>query len=141
MTGSQFVAFTSAPGLADTKRAGFAQCVVAGGLVFVSGQTAINENWDVVATDFGGQAHQVMANLSRALEAAGSRLEDVVSMTAFFSHPGHVPEFGAIRKAAMGGAMCASTAICGVSFVIPELLLEVQATAVLRETRETRETI
>lgn len=85
---------------------GFAQCVVAGGLVYVSGQTAIDEQWNVVATDFAGQARQVMANLERALEAAGSSLGDIVSMTAFFSHPGYVREFGEIRKAAMG-ARCA----------------------------------
>lgn len=136
MTDSRDAVLTSAPGLADTGRGGFAQCVVAGGLVYVSGQTAIDEQWNVVATDFAGQARQVMANLGRALEAAGSSLGDIVSMTAFFSHPGYVREFGEIRKAAMGGSMCASTAICGVSFLIPELLLEVQATAVLKKTWE-----
>jgi len=36
----------------------------------------------------------------------------------------------------MSGVLCASTAICGVSFLLPELLLEVEVTAVRRSTKE-----
>jgi 2-iminobutanoate/2-iminopropanoate deaminase len=118
------------PGLAATNQLGFAQCVVAGELVFVAGQTGIDAEWNVVGLDFTSQAKQVLENLGLALEAAGSSLQDIVTMTCFFADPRHVREFSELRQQAMGGSLCASTAICGASFVIPGLLLEVEATAV-----------
>lgn len=119
----------SADGLADTEPLGFAQAVVAGDFVFVSGQTGIDNDWNLVGLDFTSQAKQVLDNLRLALIAAGSSMADVVSMTCFFADPRHLREFGELRREAMGDALCASTAICGASFVIPGLLLEVEATA------------
>jgi 2-iminobutanoate/2-iminopropanoate deaminase len=118
------------PELAPTEPLGFAQCVGAGEFVFVSGQTGINADWDVVGLDFTSQAGQVLENLEAALRAAGSTMQDIVSMTCFFADPRNVREFTELRHATMRGALCASTAICGVSFVIPGLLLEVEAIAV-----------
>jgi enamine deaminase RidA (YjgF/YER057c/UK114 family) len=118
------------PGLAETAGVGFAQCVRAGDFVFVAGQTGIDENWQVVSSEFERQAEKALDNLRRALEAAGAGLEDIVSMTAYFTNPADVRTFSALRQAAMKGSLCASTAICGVSFVLPELLLEIEATAI-----------
>jgi enamine deaminase RidA (YjgF/YER057c/UK114 family) len=120
------------PRLARTEEVGFAQCVVAGDFVFVAGQTGIDENWNVVSPEFREQAVKVFDNLRLALEAAGSSLEDIVSMTAFFADPQHVREFSEVRREAMHGSLCASSAICGASFVIPGLLLEVEVTAIRR---------
>jgi 2-iminobutanoate/2-iminopropanoate deaminase len=120
------------PGLARTEDAGFAQCVVAGDFVFVAGQTGIDENWELVSHEFGPQAMKVLDNLRIALESAGSSMTDIVKMTTFFADPRNVREFSELRKEAMSGSICASTAICGVSFAIPGLLLEVEATATRR---------
>jgi 2-iminobutanoate/2-iminopropanoate deaminase len=118
------------PDLAPTEPLGFAQCVGAGQFVFVAGQTGIGADWDLVGLDFTSQARQVLENLGTALAAAGSTMQDIVSMTCFFADPRHVREFTELRQEAMEGALCASTAICGVSFVIPGMLLEVEAIAV-----------
>jgi enamine deaminase RidA (YjgF/YER057c/UK114 family) len=123
-------------GLADFEKLGFAQLVTAGDFVFVSGQTGIDKDWKVVGSDFETQARQVFENLRIALESVGSGLDQIVIMTAFFAHPGYVPVFGKIRSEVMSGVLCASTAICGVSFLLPELLLEVEVTAVRRSTKE-----
>jgi 2-iminobutanoate/2-iminopropanoate deaminase len=120
------------PGLAATEPLGFAQCVAAGGFLFVSGQTGINEGWDLVGLDFTSQARQVLENLGIALQAAGSRMQDIVSMTCFFADARNVREFTELRQEAMAGTLCASTAICGVSFVIPGLLLEVEVVALIQ---------
>jgi 2-iminobutanoate/2-iminopropanoate deaminase len=120
------------PGLAATEPLGFAQCVVAGDFAFVAGQTGITEDWDLVGLDFTSQATQVLENLGTALRAAGATMQDIVSMTCFFADARHVREFTELRQEAMGGALCASTAICGASFVIPGLLLEVEAVALIQ---------
>jgi enamine deaminase RidA (YjgF/YER057c/UK114 family) len=120
------------PGLADTEKAGFAQCVAAGDFVFVAGQTGIDEDWKLVSLEFGQQARKALDNLRLALEAGGSSFQDVVTMTVFFADARDVPEFSAIRKEMMAGSLCASSAIGGASFVIPGLLIEIEATAIRR---------
>jgi 2-iminobutanoate/2-iminopropanoate deaminase len=123
----------SPEGLANTESIGFAQAVVAGDFVFVAGQTGIDKEWNLVGLDFTSQAKQVLENLELALTAAGSSMANIVSMTCFFADPRHVREFSELRREAMGDALCASSAICGASFVIPGLLLEVEATALRGE--------
>ena len=118
------------PGVARTHEAGFAQAVVAGDFVFVAGQTGIDEEWNVVSLEFGVQARKALDNLRLVLEAAGSSLEQIVSMTLFFADPRDVRAFSEIRREVMGGSLCASTAICGASFVLQGLLLEIEATAI-----------
>jgi 2-iminobutanoate/2-iminopropanoate deaminase len=120
----------SVPGLADTEARGFAQVVAAGDFVFVAGQTAIEQDWSVASTDFEAQARRALENLRAALEAAGSSFEQLVSMTVFFSNASDIPTFSRVRQELLGGSLCASTAIAGASFVIPELLLEIEATAI-----------
>lgn len=51
----------------------YSQAMLAGGLLFTSGQIAINpESGTVEAETIEGQAEQVMKNLGALLEAAGS---------------------------------------------------------------------
>jgi enamine deaminase RidA (YjgF/YER057c/UK114 family) len=124
------------PDLAPTQQLGFAQCVAAGDFVFVAGQTGIDTGWNLAGLDFTSQAKLVLKNLDTALQAAGSTMQDIVSMTCFFADPRHVREFSDLRQQATEGALCASTAICGVSFVMPGLLLEVEAIALKRSRAE-----
>jgi 2-iminobutanoate/2-iminopropanoate deaminase len=120
------------PGLADTAGVGFAQCVAAGDFVFVAGQTGIDDAWNLVSREFRPQAEKVFDNLRLALDAAGSSLDEIVSMTAYFADARDIAEFSAIRREIMPGSLCASTAVAGASYVLPGLLLEVTATAIRR---------
>lgn len=62
----------------------YSQAVVAGGLVYTSGQIAINPlSGNVEADDICGQTEQVCKNLSAVLEAAGSSLSKVVKTTCY----------------------------------------------------------
>ncbi len=72
----------SAP--APFQGAPYSQGIVAGGLVFVSGQLGIDpEGGHVVQGGIVEQTEQVMRNLSAILQEAGSSLDDVV-MTSIF---------------------------------------------------------
>jgi 2-iminobutanoate/2-iminopropanoate deaminase len=121
------------PGVAKTDQVGFAQAVVAGDFVFVAGQTGIDEEWNVVSRDFAVQARKALDNLRLVLEAADSSFGQIVSMTVFFADPRDVRAFSDIRREVMGGSLCASTAICGASFVLQGLLIEIEATAIRGE--------
>lgn len=62
----------------------YSQAVVVNGLVFTSGQIAINPaSGNVEATTIEEQTEQVCTNLKNVLEAAGSSLEKAVKTTCF----------------------------------------------------------
>ena len=74
----------------------YTQARVVGGLVFTSGQIAINPaTGSVEATDIEGQSKQVCENLKAVLEAAGSSLEKAVKTTCFLADMG---DFGAFNE-------------------------------------------
>jgi 2-iminobutanoate/2-iminopropanoate deaminase len=62
----------------------YSQAIKANGLVFTSGQIAIDPSTQqVVAGDVGAQTDRVLRNVSEILEAAGSGLGKVVRSTVF----------------------------------------------------------
>ena len=62
----------------------YSQAVVTNGLVFTSGQIAINpESGMVEAQTIAEQTEQVCKNIKAVLEASGSSLENVVKTTCF----------------------------------------------------------
>ncbi len=64
----------------------YSQAVVSGGMVYTSGQIAINPaSGAVEATDITGQTEQVMKNLGEVLAAAGSSFEKAVKTTCFLA--------------------------------------------------------
>ena len=64
----------------------YSPAVRAGGLLFVSGQVPKDiRTGATVGSDVREQTRQVMANVERVLHAAGARLEDIVSVTAYLA--------------------------------------------------------
>ncbi len=64
----------------------YSQAVKAGGLVFTSGQIAINPaSGNVEADTIEGQTEQVMKNLGAVLEAAGSSFDKAVKTVCFLA--------------------------------------------------------
>jgi enamine deaminase RidA (YjgF/YER057c/UK114 family) len=60
--------------------------VMAGRIVFISGQTAIDSDGHVVGkSDFAAQAQQVFRNLGVALEASGCSAANLVKLTVFLT--------------------------------------------------------
>lgn len=63
----------------------YSQAIVTNGLVFTSGQIAINpESGLIEAQTITEQTEQVCKNIKAVLEAAGSSLENVVKTVCFF---------------------------------------------------------
>ena len=118
------------PDLADVRKFAYAQCATAGDFVFVAGQAGIDKELNVVSPEFGPQARQALANLRLALQAAGADFRDVVTMTVYVADIRHAHEFLEIRTELFGDDLAPSALIGGASFVLPGLLIEVQATAV-----------
>lgn len=72
------------------------QAVVSGGLVYTSGQIAIDPaTGQVISGDIRAQTTQVMKNLQAILAAAGSGLDRVVKTTVFLKD---MNEFAALNE-------------------------------------------
>ncbi len=74
----------------------YSQAIKAGGLVFCSGQIALEpETMEVVDGDIATETHRVMKNLQAVVEAAGSSMARVVKTTILLTDLG---DFGAVNE-------------------------------------------
>ncbi len=74
----------------------YSQAVVCGGMVFTSGQIAINpKSGQVEAKTIAEQTEQVMQNLGAVLTAAGSSFEKAVKTTCFLAD---IADFAAFNE-------------------------------------------
>ena len=79
---SKKIATTNAPAAIGP----YSQAVIAGGLVYTSGQIALDPiTGALVGNTIEEQTEQVMKNLGAVLEAAGSSFEKAVKTTCFLS--------------------------------------------------------
>jgi enamine deaminase RidA (YjgF/YER057c/UK114 family) len=118
------------------KPRGYSHVVSARGTsVFIAGQVAFDAEGRVVgAGDLRAQTEQVFKNLQRALAAAGARVEDLVKFTVFVVNfkPGDREVIAEVRSRFMGGAPPPASTLVGVqALVVPELMIELEAVAVI----------
>lgn len=110
---------------------GYSHAVRAGGLLFVSGQVALDEQGAVVgAGDMGEQARQAFRNLGAVLAAAGASFADVVKLTYFVRDVSAVAAIRAARDEFVDtGNPPASTLVEVSRLFLPDLLVEIEAVA------------
>lgn len=115
---------------------GYSHVVGARGLqVYIAGQVAYDADGRVVGTgDLRAQAEQVFKNLGIALAAAGARVEDLVKTTIFVVgyEPAQRAVIAEVRSRFYGSAQPPASTLVGVqALALPELLIEVEAIAVV----------
>jgi enamine deaminase RidA (YjgF/YER057c/UK114 family) len=118
------------PGLAATRSLAYANVVTAGELVFVAGQAGLDEAGHVVSPEFVPQARRTFENIGVALEAVGATLRDIVSMTVFITDWRYGGDFLHVREEFLGEDLAASATIGIGQLADPQLMVEVQCTAV-----------
>ena len=106
----------------------------AGQLVFCAGTIATDDTGRVVGQgDMAAQTEQVMENLKVALSAAGASLEDVVKITTYVTDASRYPELAEVRARYLTEPFPASTLIEVKALILPELMVESDAVAVVGE--------
>ncbi len=113
---------------------GYSHVVVGEGrLVVISGQVALDEKGNVVGKgDAAAQARQVFENMQRCLAAGDATFADVAKLTFYVTDVAILPEVRAARDAHIDTARPpASTAVQVAALYRPELLLEVEALAII----------
>ena len=91
----------------------YSPAVVAGGLVFVSGQLPVDPATGRPLADASveDQTRQVLANVAAILEAAGTSMDRIVRVTAYVADVAYWPRFNAAYAAAMGDHRPARTVV------------------------------
>jgi reactive intermediate/imine deaminase len=103
-----------------------------GRLVFCAGAVALGPDGKVVAEgDIVGQTRQVMENLRLALEAAGATFDDVVKVTNYVSDVNDWRKVLPVRAEYLKEPYPASTFVEVSALMFPELLIEIEAVAVV----------
>jgi 2-iminobutanoate/2-iminopropanoate deaminase len=75
----------------------YSQAVIAGNLVYTSGQIPISPaTGAIVGDNISEQTEQVIANLKAVLTAAGSSIENVIKSTCFLTDINGFAEFNAV---------------------------------------------
>jgi 2-iminobutanoate/2-iminopropanoate deaminase len=76
----------------------YSSAILAGDLIFVSGQVPRDPRTGELPDGVVAQTRQVLENLRAVLAAAGASLDDVVSITAYLAHIGDWEEFNAAYR-------------------------------------------
>jgi len=63
----------------------YSQAIEVNGMIYTSGQIAMDAKGVMVAEDVENQTHQVMKNLFYVLEAGGAHFNDVIKTTIFLA--------------------------------------------------------
>ena len=103
------------------------QCVVAGNLVFVAGQTGLRNG--TIPPLFTDQVRQAFLNIDAALRAAGVTFADIVSMTVFLTDVRLQPDFSKVRREVLGPHLPSSATIGVRQLFDPRAMIEIQVTA------------
>ena len=111
---------------------GYSRVVKVGKLVHVSGTTATDSQGNVVGIDdAGAQTIQALKNIQRALESVGARLEDVVRTRIYVTDIKRWEEVGKEHGAFFKEIRPTTTMVEVKALVNPEMLVEIEAEAVL----------
>jgi enamine deaminase RidA (YjgF/YER057c/UK114 family) len=102
-------------------------------IVFVSGQVGFDPDGNVVGEDAVAQAQQAYRNVATAIEALGGSVRHIAKLTTFVveHRPELIEPILAARVAVFGDHKPASTFLGVEALIRPELLVEVEAVAVL----------
>ncbi len=111
---------------------GYARAVRLGQFVYVAGTTATNAEGTLVSVgDPYGQTVQILTNIEAALRRAGARLEDVVRTRIYVTNIDHWEEIGRAHGEFFREIRPASTMVEVRRLVAPEMLVEIEADAVI----------
>jgi 2-iminobutanoate/2-iminopropanoate deaminase len=104
-----------------------------GRIVWLAGMGGIADAEGKPITDFTGQTRRAFQNIEATLKKAGGTLADIVTMTVFIRNQADGDEFVKIRAEIFKSGFPASALITAKDFAVPQLLVEIQAIAVVGE--------
>lgn len=123
--------------LFDSSVSGYSQAVIdtETGLLFISGQVDWNQQYETTEKSVEGQTRRALNNLKVALQAAGSSVEQLLQVRAYVRGElgEHMNIIAPIFSEFLGESRPALTGIGVASLASPEILVEIEAVASVKE--------
>lgn len=113
---------------------GYSRAVRIGNMIEVAGTTAIDEKGQVVGLgDPGEQTKFILSKIEKALTSAGATLNDVIRTRMFVTNIADWETIGRIHGLYFKDIKPVATMVEVKSLISPELLVEIEVTAILDE--------
>lgn len=115
---------------------GYSRAVRSGDTIEVSGTAAANADGSILAPgDVYGQTREALRIIGEALGELGSSFDDVVRTRVLLSDIGRWEEAGRAHGEVFAGIRPANTTMAVAGFIDPQILVEIEVTAVLERER------
>ena len=110
----------------------WSNCLVVDGIAYVSGMTARSGDAKALAgMDEYAQAKAIFGKIKGLVEAAGGAMADVVKITVYVTSLDWFDQLSVVREELFTQTPPASAIVQVVSLVQPDLLIEIEAVAVV----------
>jgi enamine deaminase RidA (YjgF/YER057c/UK114 family) len=121
----------SSPHVPEPPPQTWSNCLVIGNQVFVAGMTARSGNEVAGSSSMYEQSKAVLTKIKHLIEAAGGRMNDIVKVNIFVTDIKRREEVWQARREFFTGDFPVSTLVEVSALAAPELLVEIEAVAIL----------
>jgi enamine deaminase RidA (YjgF/YER057c/UK114 family) len=112
--------------------AGYSRAVRIGDIIEVAGTTAVDENGELVGRDDAyEQTRYILAKIEKALAAAGGAMQDVIRTRMYVTNIGHWQAVARAHADYFRDIKPAATMVEVRSLIEPNMLVEIEVTAVV----------
>lgn len=113
------------------QQVGYARATRVGDSVMVSGTTAMQNGQLVGKGDPATQTRQILANISLALDQAGSSIDEVVRYRTYLTRIEDWTEVAPVLSETFGTIHPSNTLVAVAALVDPDMLVEIEADAIV----------